>query len=194
MQILRSLFLGIIAALLALILEIIFSFTPGFSFKILFQQASWILVAVVLIEELFKLAFIWKNFSLNANVSSKLQIFFQSLFIGLGFAITEATLKFFTLLPEEASNPNFYLPILCTIVIHIGISGLMGYFLVGAKKLNFWTFFQILLVSFGWHFLFNFFVIYSVSPWLISIFLVLLGFFVVLAGLRINASQKTYAQ
>lgn len=194
MLILRSFFLGILAALLALVFEIIISFIPGFSFRLLFQQASWILVALVLVEELLKLVFIWKNFSLNKARVSELQIFYQSLFIGLGFALTEATLKFLALLPNEINGQYFYLPILCAILVHICLSGLMGYFIFNAKKLNFLIFLEIMFFSFGWHFLFNFFVIYFFGYWPIAILLISLILFVFLAGYKTTAHQDTYTQ
>lgn len=194
MKILRPLFFGIIAASLALVFELFFSLTPNFESEILFQKVSWILVIFVLIEETIKLAFVWKNFSVSIERISKLQIFFQSLLIGLGFALTEAALKTSGLLPGESINFTSYVPFFGAIIIHIGTSGLMGLFLIKAKKINLWKFFQILFVAFGWHFLFNFFEIKAVNSWLIWIFLLTLILFVILAGFRINNQQKTYAQ
>jgi hypothetical protein len=192
MELLRPFFFGIIAASLALVFELVFSFTPNFDSELLFQKVSWILVLFVLIEELIKLAFVWKNFSTSKNNLTKLQIFFQSLLIGLGFALTEAALKTSGFLPEEFKNITSYFPFLGATIIHIGTAGLMGYFLTNAKRITLWTFLQILFLSFGWHFLFNFFEIHSFNFWLISIFLLILSLFIVLAGLKLAALQKTY--
>lgn len=195
MLLLRSFFLGIIAALLALFFEAFFSFSPGFNFELLFQQASWILGIFVFIEELLKLSFIWKNFSLNIRKVSGFHFFFQSIFVGLGFAITEAALKFLILLPREVQEPAFYIPILCAIFLHISISGLMGFFIfINTSQLNLGTFIKILIFSFGWHLLFNFFVIYSSNYKILSIFILFLIFSVVLTGYKIAIRQKTYTQ
>ena len=194
MKILRPFFLGIIAALLAFVFELFFSFSLTFESDLLFQKVSWILVIFVLIEEIIKLAFVWKNFSVSINKISKLQIFFQSLLIGLGFALTETAIKTSGLLPGESNNLSSYIPFFGAIIIHIGTSGLMGYLLIRAKKINLWTFFQIMLVIFGWHFLFNFFEIQTVNPWIMLVFLLSLGLFVALAGFKIATFQKTYTQ
>jgi len=190
MNILKPFFLGIFSALIALVFEITYSFTPGFSFEILFQQTSLMLVAFVVIEELAKFSFVWKNFSVGTGKFSKLQIFCQSLLIGLGFAITEATFKAYDLLPGGLGESSLFLLFFGAIIIHIGTSGLMGYLLVNAKKINFWFFPEVLLIVFGWHFLFNFFVIKAVNSWLIASLLLVLGFFVILAGFKIATSQK----
>jgi hypothetical protein len=190
MSILKPFFFGIFSALIALVFEIAYSFTPGFSFKILSQQTSLILVAFIIIEELAKFSFIWKNVSVSVEKFTKFQIFCQSLLIGLGFAITESALKSSALLPKELGEPSSYFPFFGAFIIHIGTSGLMGYLLISAKKINFWTVSQVLLVAFGWHFLFNFFIINAVNPWLIAIFLLILGFFVVLAGFKIVVMHK----
>ncbi len=194
MQILRPFFLGILAAILALVLELFFSFSSALESESLFQKVSWILVVFVLIEEIIKIAFIWKNFSASINKISKLQIFFQSLLIGLGFALTEAALKTSGLLLGESRNFTSYIPFFGAIVIHIGTSGLIGFLLTKTNKVSPWTFLQMLLIAFGWHFLFNFFEIQIVNPWIMLVFLLSLGLFVVLAGFRIATFQKTYTQ
>jgi RsiW-degrading membrane proteinase PrsW (M82 family) len=194
MQILRPFFLGILAAILALVLELFFSFSSTLESESLFQKVSWILVVFVLIEEIIKIAFIWENFSASINKISKLQIFFQSLLIGLGFALTEAALKTSGLLLGESRNFTSYIPFFGAIVIHIGTSGLIGFLLTKTNKVSPWTFLQMLLIAFGWHFLFNFFEIQIVNPWIMLVFLLSLGLFVVLAGFRIATFQKTYTQ
>ncbi len=190
MSILKPLFFGIIAALLALVFEIIFSFIPGFNFKTLFQQLSWILIILILIEESIKILFVWKNFSAFAKILSKYQMFCQSLLVGLGFAITEIII----FLPEKSGELRYLILYLGVFAVHIGTTGLIGYFLIKSEKVNFWTFLRILPIAFGCHFIFNLFSIYIASSWIIAIFIFILAFFVVLAGFRISISQKTYTQ
>ncbi len=193
MLFLRSLFLGIIAALMALILELIFSFLPGFSFESFSREISWFLAVFVLIEELLKISFIWKIFSLDGKKNSPLSFFFQAIFVGLGFALTEALLEIYGLLPQKSDLLGSFLPLLGAIAIHIGVSGFIGFLLVKAQTITFRIFSQVIIVTFSWHFLFNLFVIRGEVRWTA---LLLLGmvFFLALAALKIVWQQKTYAQ
>jgi RsiW-degrading membrane proteinase PrsW (M82 family) len=191
MLILRSLFWGILAASAALVLELVFLMGSGEPF--LFQQISASLIILVLIEEFLKIILIWKNFSLNFQKSSGLQILFQSLSFGLGFALTETILGFFAFSPDNHFELATLLPFLGSILLHIGTAGLIGSILVLSKKTTFLTFWKIFLLCSVWHFLFNFFKIQNDDSCLSLILAFFLIFIVIISGFRIFFSQKTYA-
>lgn len=209
MSFLKSFFFGVIAAFIASVLEVLFLLAPDFDFNSLFREVSWILVFFVLIEELLKIAFLWKIFSETNKNTSKMILFYQSIFLGLGFALAETLLKIFSALYENSLQPFSYPTFFGAILIHLITSGLIGYLMIKIflsnqnlaeknslknKVFLYVKFLGVLLISFTWHFLYNCLIIYTISFFIISVFLLASLVFIVFLSSRIATYQKTYAQ
>lgn len=153
MRQLESFFWGIIAALGAIVIEliifIIFSTTmssaSSVSFSQLFIMPQFIILAAC-IEEIFKYIIIAKKidtFSFNRTY------LLNSFLIGLGFLFIELGLA-------SMSNPLPNLNILTEIaIIHIGTAGIIGYVVATKNPKKVSTFFQAIIFATFFHAAYN---------------------------------------
>ncbi|HPN96879.1 MAG TPA: PrsW family glutamic-type intramembrane protease [Candidatus Moranbacteria bacterium] len=152
----KSLFLGILAALFSLVAEVTFSIflkegiTPDF-----FSQLSKLLVISVLVEEIFKYAVIYKSFY---ALEKRKDIIINSLFLGLGFSAIEIALNII-------NNQNFdsflFLLLAGIMFVHILTAGFSGY-LLSKKSGVYFTAIRATLVNVIVHFSYNLAIIYFV--------------------------------
>jgi RsiW-degrading membrane proteinase PrsW (M82 family) len=172
MRVIRPTFLGIIAAIFTLILEIVFSFFQELDFNFLFETVSWASVLFIFIEEILKIFIIWKNYSDTKEKNSPQEILCESWLIGFGFSIVEIWLIFLSSLSPINFSDSFSL--LGIALVHIGTSGFIGFLLIKKPSLkNFRTLALLLLIPIAFHFFYNFLIIYSFNFWPILLFLLL---------------------
>lgn len=191
MRQIESFFLGIIAALGALVLELIvlviisisadygMELTPEnlFSLDIIPKTLSifnYLLLSSVVIEESLKYIMIAKKvekFSLDRG------IVLNSFLVGLGFALVEVMLIY-----EKISSGTvefFYQNITEIILIHILTAGIIGYFVATRNPRKIKTFIKPITIAVFFHLLYNFLVIYrdsySTGPFIIALLTILLA-------------------
>ena len=129
MSIIKPLFLGILTAFFALVIELSFPiFFTGSAQTYFFAQISLIMIISVFVEESLKYAVICKSFS---ALEKKKEIFFSSLLLGAGFAGTEILLDIWGGLNILQSSSLYLLGIFG---VHIITAGFSGYLL--SKKQN----------------------------------------------------------
>lgn len=147
MKIIKPIFLGIIAAFGALVVEIIL-------FYIIFSLNTTLMVlSAVVIEEIIKFLVIFRGLFKSQDSEN---IFQSSLLLGLGFALTELLLKN----PIEISAmPGLYWQVAGLFLIHILTAGLMGYFLAKTKGPGVVKLSAIILFAACFHFAYNFVII-----------------------------------
>lgn len=179
MRQLESFFLGIIAALGALFVELViyilatlfFNFALEMSFTELFFLPQFIIIAAF-IEEAFKYLIIAKRVE---YFSIEKTYIVNSLIVGAGFAATE-----FWLLSTSNSLPNLQI-LLELAIIHLGSAGLMGYLLAfnNPKKIS--TFFYISMFATFFHASYNFLI--QKRGYIENTLIILLLAFLVIANL-----------
>lgn len=137
MKQIESLFLGIIAALGALVLELVvllaISITTGSEIYLSFDVLDTVprtllifygfLLASVIIEESLKYLMITKKVE---KFSIDRQIVLNALLVGIGFALVEIVLIYERI--SASTDAFFYRNILEVVLIHILTAGVMGYF------------------------------------------------------------------
>lgn len=101
----QSIILGVLAALLALILEIFFSVISGQPLENNFSGSRSAIIILAAIEEFIKLAILYKKFYLEESAKN---IFKNSLGLASGFAITETFLLFSSLHSAIFQKPEIY--------------------------------------------------------------------------------------
>lgn len=152
-KIIKSFLLGILAALGALFLELVFYliFPSQETQQDYYNKITLFLFLIVAIEELLKVLMIYKN---STELSGENDIFISSFFIGTGFALTELFLK------ESVRQSLFSLGNLNIILVHILTAGLAGYFISKqpAPRKSFLV--KIWLLAFSGHLLYNLLIIY----------------------------------
>lgn len=152
-NVIESFFLGIIAALGALIVELLvfiaFSFysstTVSLSFFQLFTIPKFIILGAV-IEELLKYIVISKRletFSLGKS------LLLNSFFVGLGFFATEICLSYFS----GAMPPMNLIAELA--IVHIGTAGLIGHFISNRNPKKISTFILAMFLASAFHATYN---------------------------------------
>lgn len=151
----ESFFWGIIAALGALIIQLILyiSFStyafpmeksPSFS---QFFTIPFFVIAGVLIEESFKYLIISKRIEM---FSQERFYIINSILMGLGFFATELSLIYL-------SNPALQIRNITEIlIIHVGTAGLIGYLVATKNPKKFSTFLFALLITASFHVAYNF--------------------------------------
>lgn len=148
----KSFLLGILAAVSALALELILSL--AFSEKTISQEYylkfTWLLLGVVLIEEIMKTLFIAKSFSF---VKSD-KIILNSFFVGIGFTVSELTLK--QSFQDELSSSGF----LSTSIVHMITCLIIGLNLFKQKKPSKWPLIEATIINIIIHLSYNLGVIY----------------------------------
>ncbi|MFZ5982132.1 MAG: hypothetical protein ACOYS2_00970 [Patescibacteria group bacterium] len=147
--------LGIIGAAAALFLEIIFSlaFPTQVAVQEYFERFTGLLLLVVLIEEFFKVSFLWKSLAFTPKIDLPL----GGLILGIGFGLSELVLK--NIFWSEA----FSLGQLSALLVHILTASLSGYLLsrsfLSEKSLVFLSF----LISTFLHLSYNLAIIHLFS-------------------------------
>jgi hypothetical protein len=145
----KSIFLGILAALFALVASQGASILIGNGGQAaLFLGISWMLIAGTFIEEILKYAVIYKN---AEEFKSKRQILAGSFFIGVGFSATEIYLN---LTNENITLANSLFPLLGIAMVHLLTSVFAGNAV--AKKQNLYaTTARVLIFNITLHLLYN---------------------------------------
>lgn len=166
MQNIKFFFYGIIAAFGAMFVELVIKNILSVEIILatnFFTIITPSLILFALTEELFKFFIINKT---TATLEKSLDIFYGSIFIGLGFAIAEISL----LIAERASfvQDNYSLALLGILIIHLTTSLLFGYF---SYQKNLSTFIFIVAIATTLHLIYNGFVIYDLSTAIISVYL-----------------------
>jgi len=148
----KSFVLGIIAAVLALILEVVVSlaFPEEIAAQTYFQKFTWLLLATVLIEESLKLIFLLKI----SSFVEKNKLIVQGLFLGAGFGITELLLK--KLFQENLS----LLSLLPAFFIHLITCLIASFILSKQAKFSKLKSFSILALISLIHLIYNLLIIY----------------------------------
>jgi hypothetical protein len=149
----ESFFWGIIAALGALIVEIIFYIIASFFIdptgSVLFSQffiVPQFIIAAACIEEVLKYIIIFKRFSVLPPGKSKLA---NALMIGLGFFLSELVL---ILVTRISPAPQFLIEIA---IIHVGTAGLIGSILILKNYQKIATFLYTITVAVAFHAIYN---------------------------------------
>lgn len=153
MKLFESFFWGIIAALGALIVEIVFyiiaSFfidpTSSMPFSQFFIVPQFI-IAAACIEEILKYIIIYKRFSVLPLEKSQLA---NALMIGMGFFLSELVL---ILVTRISPAPQFLVEIA---IIHIGTAGLMGGILILRNVQKITTFLYAIMAAVAFHAAYN---------------------------------------
>ncbi|MDD5396983.1 MAG: PrsW family glutamic-type intramembrane protease [Candidatus Moranbacteria bacterium] len=148
----ESFFWGIVAALGALVVQLIayigfsaYANNPNLTFPQLFAIPTFLIVGVV-IEESFKYLIISKRVELYSQDRSYL---INSFFVGLGFFATELLLIF-------SSTANIQTKSLFEIaIIHLGSAGLIGYVVATRNPRKISTFLLALMVATFFHGAYN---------------------------------------
>jgi hypothetical protein len=161
-------FFGVITAFGALLIEMIASIIFPKETAFLFQEITFLLIVFVIIEEVFKLAVIWKASSALQNAKD---FFVGAYLIGLGFSLTEIILAGLS----AASGKNFsWLPLLGIFIIHTATCIFWGYAIFkkkgGIKHTITLAFFATAIL----HLIYNSIIIYSTSSAIIIVYLLIL--------------------
>jgi len=154
MRQIESFFWGIIAALGALFVQLLvfigFSFFSNSQTELTFSQLFILpqfVIAAAFIEETFRYLIISKVVEMYSLSKS---FIINSLFVGLGFAATE-----FLLLETSGNLPNNQ--ILSELaIVHIGISGIIGYLVAVKNPQRVWTFIYVVTLATILHSSYNF--------------------------------------
>lgn len=125
------LFIGIIAALGALIFELLILIIFPIASEIFLDKISFILILGVLVEESFKLIIIWKIYNLAQN---KNNIFLNSIFIGAGFFLMEFVLSVSAYRPLSVIKLAGLSQYLGPLFVHLSTSAIFGYYFYKLKK------------------------------------------------------------
>jgi hypothetical protein len=173
MKQIESLFLGIIAALGALVAELfIFAIfgTMSLDKNIISQNVStlnYLLVITVFVEEIFKYLIIMKRIEL---FSIGRILILNSFLVGLGFAVVESGLIYF----KSADNLIPYQNLFEIILIHVFTAGIIGYFIATRNPKKISTFILAVSIAVFFHLVYNILAFYR-NDWInISILFFLL--------------------
>lgn len=159
MKQIESLFLGIIAALGALVVELfIFAIfgTASLDKNIIAQDVSslnYLLVITVLVEEIFKYLIIIKRVE---SFSMGRILILNSFLVGLGFAGVESSLIYF----RSAGGLIPYQSLAEIILIHIFTAGIIGYFIATRNPQKITTSIKAISIAVFIHLAYNIMVIY----------------------------------
>ena len=163
MKQIESILWGMFAAIGALFFEaVLFAlvsifFIPGKELSLNFSSPlNYILIASIVTEETFKYLIIAKKIE---SFSYERSLIINSLLVGLGFSLIELLLiygKFFTnlSLPFEPGK------IIGLVLLHILISGIIGYFVAFQNAKKYKTFIKTIILVSLIHFSYNALVIY----------------------------------
>lgn len=125
MQHIKFIFLGFIAALGALAVEMVLAMLLPGEAALIFTQITFLLILLVATEELFKFAIMLKSVSATS-------FFRPSFLISAGFALTEIFLAYSKNL---GASPNNFYPLLAGVgIIHLTTGIICGYAALAFKK------------------------------------------------------------
>ena len=149
----ESIFWGIIAALGALVIELVFFigssiyFSPSteISFSQFFILPQFIIVAAC-IEEIFKYIVISKRID---QISFEKSYILNSLFVGFGFFGVEMVLIFMS---KNLPEIQFLIEIA---IVHLGTAGLIGYFVATKNPKKIMTFLLAIIFAVAFHASYN---------------------------------------
>lgn len=149
----KSFFLGIIAALGALILELVFYliFPEQQTQQDYYSKITVFLFLVVAVEEALKILMVYKN---SEELKKENDVFASSFFVGAGFALAELLLK------DLGSKDLFSVGNMNIVLVHIFTAGLAGYFLSKERTPKRSYLIKIWLLVFLVHLSYNLLVIY----------------------------------
>jgi hypothetical protein len=149
-KLIESIFLGILAAFGALIVEFLtYSLGGNLPFEE-WKLALFILVERAFIEELFKCLIIYKKIG---SLSSRGIILLNSAFVGLGFAATEFLLLFSK---EGVGFANNMQPLVGIASIHIVTALIAGYIISNNRLATIKIIWKIIAINLLIHFVYNF--------------------------------------
>ncbi|OGI17306.1 MAG: hypothetical protein A2Z52_02865 [Candidatus Moranbacteria bacterium RBG_19FT_COMBO_42_6] len=201
MKFIRPFFFGITAALGALFLELLIGMligSPEELTDIFFNQLTLLLILSVLIEEILKLTFVYrsqlelKNYLQNETETIKIgrEFFLNSFLVGIGFSCMESFFIFFSLSSVQEVF-DLKLAILGIFLIHTFTSSLMGYLPIKFSSYKFYVVPPVLLIAMLIHLLYNSLIIYSVQPFFILAYLLVLAlvFIAMALSLRIKTQK-----
>lgn len=166
------LFIGIIAALAAVIIEtsVFMVFVP-LENSINFYLPLNLMIGFVLIEETVKLAVVFKMFF---RLRIKSGIFSNSLFLGLGFSFIEIIFYSFKYSGELKS---LTFPFFELIIVHLATLAVWGYYFSTRQKPTIKGILTAFLATTILHFLFNFSLIYNINQLIMAgLYLILIIF------------------
>jgi len=155
MNIINPIFLGIIAALGALVLEIIFSIFISGPLPQNIVPSFFMVIASVVIEEAMKLIFIYKKFFQEKLMEN---IVLNSIFFGFGFSAVEV---FFYLSKSSLSDINVsaVLPMAGIMLVQTLTSAIAGFILSQKRSGSYAILVSILFLNIIIHFSYNWLVI-----------------------------------
>lgn len=184
---LKLFFFGIIAALGAMVIELVLKNILSTEVSLannFFNIITPSLILFALVEEIFKFIVINKAVSLLKGPKNA---FLGAFLIGLGFSLTEIYLAFSNNLFEQS---NYLLAILGILIVHISTSLIFGYFSFKKSPLSKTIFAVIIISATLLHLLYNIFVIYNLSPTAISIYLFILLLLSFTVSYRLIKAEK----
>jgi RsiW-degrading membrane proteinase PrsW (M82 family) len=149
----KPFFFGIIAALGALILELVFYIIlpSQETQQDYYSKITIFLFLVVAVEEALKVLMVYKN---AQEFKDENDIFISSFFVGAGFALAELFLK------DLGSKELFSIGNMNIVLMHILTAGLVGYFLSKEQAIGRRFLVKIWLLAFLVHLAYNLLVIY----------------------------------
>lgn len=194
MRYLESFFWGIIAALSALVFELvilnvlqIFSFPANvLNIQLFFSSVTFIAIAA-LTEEVLKYLVIVKKIE---SFFIERKILFGSLLVGLSFSIIEALLIYAQIGPEWKT---YYRYIIEIAILHISTAGIIGYFITVGSPRRIKTSVKAVTFAASVHFIFNLLALHRSYFFNYLIFLLLL-FLVAINTFNIIRIRKKLAE
>lgn len=183
-RLIGPLLFGIVASFGALFLELLLSLFLGDPDKLdgfFLNTLTPLLIAAVLIEEIFKFIFVYKNFQeLKVQLKDygeknhlKKELIVNSLLIGLGFSGLELLFIFLNL-PAGQSLRHLGLAVPGMVAIHILTAGFIGYFIAATGTVTLAFIAGALLAVFSVHLIYNSLIIYDFRPSVILSYLLAL--------------------
>lgn len=152
MKTVKSLFLGILAASGALVLELTVLFFVQKEIEINFSlEAILFLSSLAFIEELMKFLVVYES---SQKLNSLKQAIKNAFFIGLGFSISELILKILSF------REDVFLENSAAFIFHIFSSLLFGFLLFKKEKASFLYLGGIVFLIMLLHLLFNLFMVF----------------------------------
>lgn len=150
MSYIRPVFLGILAAIAALVLEQAASIAlPGIIDTEIILKISWMVIFAILIEEILKYFLIYKN---SLKLASRYEIIISAFFLGGGFSLVEI---FLYTLSKNPGLETIFWPLLGVALIHLATSGFSGY-LISKRQNIYLVTSRALIINIFFHFLYNF--------------------------------------
>lgn len=150
MFLIQSLFLGILAAFFALVLEIgITSFFPENLSIFSFLPGGWLAVVSVLVEEISKATIIYK---ISTDQKRKTPLIINGIFMAIGFSATEIMLNLFQV---DSANKLDYSSLGGIIFVHLITIVFISFFLQNPVKIRTGQIVSLVLLTSFFHLSYN---------------------------------------